>query len=112
MIHYVQNGDIIIPIDSNYQYSGEEEPDEAEKIVRKILGLPLTKRLVYYGKKDDPNSKVNIISYQVLEMYEITERWFTIQIHTNDNQDVFIHSGYLAEMQKPSFISDMAEQMR
>ncbi|MCC8150197.1 MAG: hypothetical protein LIO96_01710, partial [Lachnospiraceae bacterium] len=61
--------------------------------------------------KGDSKSVVNIKQYQLVEMYNITERWYTVEITTEANQTVRIHSGYLIEMQKPNFIADMKAQM-
>ena len=60
--------------------------------------------------KHRADSKENVVEYQLIEMYNITDRWYTIEITLTSGQKVRIHSGYLAEMQKPSFISDIAAQ--
>ncbi len=108
MIQEVKQGKDNIVLDSNKKYSGMENPSEEEKLVRKIIGLPIKKQLIYYRDKTNPDSVINVIEYQLVEMYDISERWYTIEITLIDGNKTKIHSGYLIEMQKPSFIADMA----
>lgn len=100
----------IAVLDTEEIYTGQEKPDADEKLVRKAIGLLVTKQLVYYPDKRDGQSKVNITSYRILEMYDTSEPWYLIEITTETGQTVKIHSAYLSEMQKPSFIEDMAAQ--
>ena len=97
-------------MDTEVVYSGSDSVSDDEKLVRKAIGLPVTKQLVYYKDKTDEKSVVNINKYQLIEMYDITEKWYTVEITLIDGTVVRIHSGYLIEMQKPSFIADMAAQ--
>ncbi|MBR6951641.1 MAG: hypothetical protein IKH56_07915 [Oscillospiraceae bacterium] len=97
-------------LETDKYYSGNENPDDQEKLVRKTLGLPTTKSLVFYSDKTRPSSMVQINKYQIVEMFNNIDRWYTIEIETIDGQREKIHSMYLAEMQKPSFIADMANQ--
>lgn len=99
-----------VVLDSEKTYSGMENPDAEEKLVRKAIGLPVKKQLVYYKDKADENSIVNVTSFRIEEMYEVSDRWYTIEIATAEGDVRRIHSAYLAEMQKPSFVSDMAAQ--
>ena len=110
MTQEVQIGNITIVLDSSILYSGLAEPNASEKLVRKTIGLPVKKKLIYYKDKRKANSAIDIKSYYLKEMYDISERWYTVEITLNDDSTVLIHSGYLAEMQKPSFVADMVAQ--
>lgn len=110
MTQTVKIGSEEIILDSEKIYTGKDNPPEEEKLVRKAVGLPVKKQLIYYINKHQADSAVKATQYQLIEMYDITERWYTVQIMTENNETVKIHSGYLAEMQKPSFIADMAAQ--
>ncbi len=111
MTQEVTIGKDTVILDSEKRYVGTDNPENEEKLVRKAIGLPIKKRLVYYRDKRDADSIVNISEYKIVEMYDTTERWYTIEIYLEDGSGVRIHSGYLAEMQKTSFIADMAKQM-
>ena len=111
MTQNVKVGDGFVVLDSEKQYSGAENPDNNEKFVRRAIGLPVKKQLVYYKNKNDADSVVNILQYQLTEMYDITDKWYSVRITNEDGSSVLIHSAYLIEMQKPSFIADMAAQM-
>lgn len=100
----------IVILNTESVYSGSDFLNEEEKLVRKAIGLPVTKQLVYYKNKTDAESVVNVKRYQLIEMFDITEKWYTVEITLEDATLVCIHSWYLIEMQKPSFISDMAAQ--
>ena len=82
-----------------------KELSEGELDVRRLLGLPLTKDLVYYPDPRD-NRNVPVTDYRIAEMYDISDPWFTITFSTGSRQ-VCIHSMFFAEMQKPSFVTDM-----
>ncbi len=110
MTQTVSFGKTSVILETNVFYSGAENPSDQEKLVRKAVGLPQKKQLVYYPDKNDQESAVSVIRYQILEMYEITERWYTLEINTEDERVVRIHSSFLADMQKPSFISDLKAQ--
>lgn len=95
-------------LDSEKLYSGMGKLVEREdKLVRKAIGLPVTKQLVFYTDQRDAKSIVNVINYQLVEMYDISEKWYMIDITLSNGQKVRIHSRYFIEMQKPSFITDM-----
>ena len=111
MTQEVQLEKEIVILDSDIIYSGKEEPAEEEKLVRKAVGLPVKKQLIYYTDTHDANSVVNVEKYQLIEMYNINDRWYTIEVIFADDTKARIHSRFLAEMQKPSFISDMEAQM-
>ena len=93
-----------VTIDTDTSYSGAAELRDAEKLVRKVVGLPVTKQLVYYT---DSNKAVPISNYSIKEFFD---GWFVIEITLTNGDTHNIHSTYLAEMQKPSFVADMARQ--
>ena len=105
-------------LDTDKEYSGAdvdnipEEEKAEEKLVRKALGLPITKQLVYYPNKRDASSVVNVVSYRVNRVYGESDKWYVIVITTETKQEVSIHSSYLGEMQKPSFVYDMEAQSK
>ena len=111
MTQEIKIGSELVVLDSEKYYSGIGNPSEEEKLVRKAIGFPIKKQLIYYTDKTKADSAVNVKQYRLVEMYNITERWYTVEIMTEAGDMVKIHSGYLAEMQKPSFIADMASQM-
>ena len=110
MTQTVSLGKSSVTLETGIFYSGAENSSDQEKLVRKAIGLPQKKQLIYYPNKNDQASAVKVIRYQILEMYEITERWYTLEIETEDDRTVRIHSSFLADMQKPSFIADMKVQ--
>lgn len=110
MTQDIQIGGDIVTLDSEKLYSGMDNPQGEEKLVRKVLGLPVKKQLVFYKNKLDAESVINIVTYQLVKMYNITERWYTIEINTADGNKARIHSSFLGEMQKPSFVADMIAQ--
>ena len=111
MTQEVQTDKDTVTLDSEKLYSGAEKPDGEEKLVRKALKLPLTKKIVFYKDKRKADSVVDVITFQLKEMYDISERWYTIEVTLADGTKTLIHSGYLIEMQKASFVDDMAAQM-
>ena len=65
---------------------------------------------MYYPNKRDASSVVNVANYRIKKVYGDPEHWYVISITTENNQQVNIHSSYLGEMQKPSFVYDMEAQ--
>lgn len=99
-----------VQINSDTWYSAYETgKNSSDKDIRKLLGLPVTKSLVYYKNANDPETLINVLRYRIIEFYEITEPWAKLEIETDENKIVRIHSDYFAEMQKPSFIKDIKE---
>ena len=111
MTQEVQLGKESVILDTEMTYSGAENPGDEEKLVRKAVGLPVKKQLVYYKDKRSSDSVVSVTSYQFIKMIDITEKWYVIEVMLVDGTKARIHSNYLAEMQKPSFIADIAAQM-
>ena len=79
---------------------------EEEKNLRKLLGLPVTKDLVYYSSSRDENSKIIVDEFEIVEIFQKNDPWFELELHIGDNK-VKIHHRYFAEMQSATFISDM-----
>lgn len=96
--------------DSDQVYSGMEDPEKAERAVRKALGLPVTKQLVFYKDKRNADSAVNVREYRILERHSLTELWYTLDVTLEDGSGIRIHSDHFSEMQKPGFAEDMAAQ--
>ena len=107
MTREVKVGNETVVLDSEALYSGAADPGDQEKQVRKAIGLPVKKGLVYYKNKRDTESTVPVRTYRLIEMYD---SWYTVEITLEDDKVGRIHSSYLIEMQKPSFVADMAAQ--
>ena len=91
-------------------YSGSPSENEAEKSIRRELGLPVTKQLIYYLDKSDPNSFVDVENFKIIESFEITAKWYMLDVTIKTGDIIRIHSSHFSEMQKPSFVADMAAQ--
>ena len=100
-----------ILLESDIYYTGDNDLDEKEKGIRKALRLPVTKNLVYYRNKHEQSSAVFVSKYKIIEMYDISYPWYTLEIClADDGSTVRIHHLFFSEMQKPSFIEDMKKQ--
>ena len=110
MIKDVKVDGEIITLDSEVLYSGMENPQGEERLVRKAIGLPVTKQLIFYKDNLYAESVTDILTYRIVKMFDISDRWFTIEVNTADGNTARIHSSFLIEMQKPSFVADMKEQ--
>lgn len=110
MISIVKVANEQVSLNSDTIYDGSEKPVAEERMVRKAVGLPVTKQLVYYKDTQNPNSVLKVLSYKLITMYQITERWFVVEVNLENGETKRIHSTFLAEMQKPSFIADMKAQ--
>lgn len=89
-------------------HTGMEDPDEEERQARKGFGLPQKKQMIYYASNRDASSRVNINRYRAVQEYNVTSPWFVMELETENQKIVRIHSDYLIEMQKPSFFADMS----
>lgn len=78
---------------------------EADIDLRRLLGLPITKDLVYYPSAREDYRKT-VDKFEIDNIFNITEPWFTLKLFLGDST-VRIHHRYFAEMQSPSFIADM-----
>lgn len=100
-----------LPIDlGNTIYGGE--PDDDQYLLRKLLGLPVKKPIVYKTRKNGNDwDTVSVKGYSITETFGITEIWSTVRLIFDDEPDILIHSGYLADMQTPGFEKKMKEMM-
>lgn len=79
--------------------------DDDTKELRKKLGLPVTKGISYWHKNEQVWKRSNVIDYKVVETYKPSESSLVL-ITIESGHQVNILSDYLAEMQKPSFVSE------
>ena len=100
-----------ILLDTEIEYTGGIPETDEEKDIRRALGLPIKKGLVYYKNSSDERSRTSIKKYQISEMYDITYPWYTFHITLQDDTEVNIHSDFLKDMQKPGFVSEIKAQM-
>ena len=110
MIQEVKTDKGTVILDTDSIYIGSDMISDEEKGVRKALGLPITKQLIYYTNKADAWSAVMVEHYQIIEIYNITDRWYTLEVTTKDGISIKMHSDYFAEMQKPNFIAEMSKK--
>ena len=52
----------IITLDSEVLYSGMENPQGEERLVRKAIGLPVTKQLIFYKNKLYTESAIDVLT--------------------------------------------------
>lgn len=85
--------------------------DNDTKELRKEIGLPVTKGLIYWYKSETHVWKqTTVTNYEVVETYEPSESK-SIVITLEDGKRIRILGDYLADMQKPSFLSDIGENI-
>ena len=78
---------------------------EADTDLRRLLGLPITKDLVYYSSVREECKKA-VDKFVIDQIFTITEPWFVLMLFMG-KETVRIHHRYFAEMQSPTFVSDM-----
>lgn len=98
-----------VSVDSDKWYIGTAPDDKQDRDLRKLLGLPVTKALVYYKNPRDESSKMNVLEFRVVKIYEISDFWAIIEIVTDTGRNVKIYSAFLAHMQKPAFVKEFKE---
>lgn len=84
-----------VMLDSEETYSGGKDLDDRQKSVRRAVGLPITKELVFYTGKSNADSVVSIDTYRLVEMYTITDPWFTVEVKLKNGSMERIHSLHL-----------------
>lgn len=83
--------------------------DNDTKELRKEIGLPVTKELIYWYKDESRSwRQTKVSNYEVVATYEPSGSK-SILITLEDGSRVRILGDYLADMQKPSFLSDIGE---
>ena len=100
----------LFSFDTQTIFSGLEKPYGKDKVMRKVIGLPMTKQLVYFSDIRDAKSVKNVNKYRVVKLYEISDRWATLEIELDSGEKVLINSMYLMDMQKSGFIDEMRNQ--
>ena len=73
--------------------------------IRRFLGLPTTKDLVYYPSSRE-DKRIPVDKFVVNKIYTITDPWFSLTLYAGE-ETVNIHHRYFAEMQSPTFVADM-----
>lgn len=100
-----------ILLETDIYYSGDSGISDEEKGIRRALKLPITKQLVYYKNKHDASSIVSVSKYKIIEMYNITYSWYTLELTLLGTSDsVKIHSSFFSDMQDPKFIEKLKKQ--
>lgn len=80
------------------------------KELRKELGLPVTKDIVYWCKDTYCTwKKLGVVDYEIVDTYEPSGSK-SIVITLENGEEVRILSDYLADMQKTSFLNDIGEK--
>lgn len=110
MTQEIKIKDKTLLLDTETSYTGYVPETEDERDIRRALGLPVKKILIYYSNTHDLDSKIRISSYRITEIYNITSLWFTIEIILENGGIEKIHSDFLKDMQKPDFISEINKQ--
>ena len=82
-----------------------ENLSESDSDLRRLLGLPITKDLVYYSEVNE-ESKKKVDKYTIDQIFTVTEPWFVLKVFMGEDT-VKIHHRYFAEMQSPTFVADM-----
>lgn len=85
--------------------------DKDTKELRKEIGLPVTKGIIYWCKEtSDSWKKINVVDYEIVATYEPSGSKSVVITLENGNR-VRILSDYLADMQKTSFLNDIGENV-
>lgn len=85
--------------------------DNDTKELRKEIGLPVTKDIVYWCKDTYYSwKKFSVVDYKIVATYEPSGSKSILITLENGNQ-VRVLSDYLADMQKSSFLSDIGENI-
>lgn len=112
----------LFDLDKKFKFTGSALPkavkglpaDELEYIneqkeVRRQLGLPVTKELVYYYHPYNKNSQAySVTSYDArryIDNFGNECSWNILEIQVmGDDEPKIIHGDFFAEMQKPNFV--------
>ncbi|GBG97180.1 3'-5' exonuclease [Lactococcus termiticola] len=79
-------------------------PDSISEELRRELGLPITRGLVYYREVEHKSwAMLNVKGMGILQEYSSGA---SLLIALENNEEVCIHSDFLKEMQKANFIAD------
>lgn len=105
----LKKGSVIL--DTDQACSGRENPPEEERNVRKALGLPAKKQLVFYKDQRKEDSVIPVAGFRIAQIHAAEDLWCTVIVILEDGSCARIHSAYLAEMQKTTFVEDMEARM-
>lgn len=101
---------LVITWEDKEQTERRAQKREEERLRRKALGLPVTKRLRYMERQVNRQFVEKwVTEYEILENLQPSGTCLLL-VTLEDGKQVRIYSGYFAEMQKPSFETDMAEE--
>lgn len=78
------------------------------KELRKEIGLPVTKGLIYWYKEEGWK-QCKVFDYEIIEMYQPSGSMCML-ITLESGRQVRILSDYLADMQKPSFLNEIGSE--
>ena len=81
------------------------------KELRKEMGLPVTKGLVYWYKEGQCWKQCNVIDYEIVEVYQPSGSR-SILLTIESGRQVRILSDYLVDMQKSSFLNDVDGEIK
>ena len=77
------------------------------KELRKEIGLPVTKDLIYWERQEyDKWKQCDVIDYEIVDTY-MPSGVKSIRVTLTDGRKIRILSEYLSDMQKPSFLSEV-----
>lgn len=79
---------------------------EDSKELRKKLGLPITKDIVYWRKDNKKWVEYKVVNYKIVDVYEPSGTC-SIVVSLDSGEEVRILQDYLSDMQKSTFISDV-----
>lgn len=81
---------------------------EEERLLRKELGLPVTKPLRYMQRRIGGFEEKAVVAYEIVERTPISQTP-ALLVTMEDGEQIRVLAPYFAEMQRPSFERDMAE---
>lgn len=79
---------------------------EEEKLLRKKLGLPVTKPLRYMIRSQGTYVEVPVIDFWIVDQYQPSGS-YSLMVMLEGGEEKRIFAPFFSEMQKPSFEADM-----
>ena len=76
------------------------------KELRKEIGLPITKPLVYWKKIDTEWHSYIVVNYEIAEIYKPSNT-FSLFVTIESGEKVRILGDFFVDMQKTTFLSDI-----
>ncbi|MFC4652476.1 PolC-type DNA polymerase III [Lactococcus nasutitermitis] len=111
LYQYLQEIDHPKPVVENVQGSLFSDFDDNTITVeiRRKIGLPITKDLVYYHKDNNKNwERFDVTGLQVQQEYSVG---YSLTLTLYNNEKVRIHSDFFAQMQKVNFVTEMMKEL-